>query len=90
MPQAIVDPEELHRFAVELKRFGGDVQVQLAGIHRQFTKLGETWQDQEHSKFAGEFQHMLSAVAKFVTASEEQVPLLIRKAEAIRRYLEQG
>ena len=37
VPQAIVDPDDLHRFAVELKRFTSDVQVQVAGIHRQFT-----------------------------------------------------
>ena len=90
MPQAIVDPEDLHRFAVDLKRFGGDVQAQIAGIHRQFAKLGETWKDQEHAKFAGEFLHMVSVVSKFVSAAEEQVPVLLRKAEAIRRYLEQG
>jgi len=88
VPKAIVDPDELHRFAVDLKRFGAEVQVQIAGVHRQFTKLGETWQDQEHAKFAGEFQHMISVVSKFINASEEQVPILLRKAEAIRRYLE--
>ena len=89
MPQAIVDPDDLHRFAVDLKRFTSDVQVQLSGIHRQFNKLGDTWQDQEHAKFAGEFQHMISVVSKFVTSADEQVPVLLRKAEAIRRYLEQ-
>ncbi len=89
MPKAIVDPEELHRFALDLKRFSAEVQVQVAGIHRQFTKLGETWQDQEHEKFAGEFRHMIGVMAKFVAAAEEQVPVLLRKAEAIRRYLEQ-
>ena len=89
MPQAIVDPEDLHRFAVDLKRFSGDVQAAIAGIHRQFAKLGETWQDQEHAKFAGEFQHMVTVMAKFVTVAEEQAPVLLRKAESIRRYLEQ-
>ncbi len=89
MPQAIVDPEDLHKFAVDLKRFGGEVQAQIATIYRQFTKLGETWQDQEQAKFAGEFQHMVTVVTKFVNAAEEQVPILLRKAEAIRRYLEQ-
>jgi len=89
MPQAIVDPDDLHRFGIELKRFSAEVQAQVAAIHRQFAKLGETWQDQEHAKFAGEFQHMVSVVSKFVTAADEQAPLLLRKAEAIRRYLEQ-
>lgn len=89
MAQAIVDPEDLHRFAVELKRFSTEIQARLGSINHHFGKLGETWQDQEHEKFAGEFQHMVRVVSKFVTASEEQVPVLLRKAESIRRYLEQ-
>ena len=89
MPKAVVDPDDLHRFAIELKKFGNEVQGQLSRINMQFAKLGETWQDQEHAKFAGEFQHTVRVLAKFVTASEEQVPILLRKAESIRRYLEQ-
>ena len=89
MPKAIVDPDDLHRFAVELKRFGADVQGRISRINMQFNKLGETWQDQEHAKFAGEFQHTIRVLAKFIASSEEQVPLLLRKAESIRRYLEQ-
>jgi len=88
MAKAIVDPDDLHRFAVELRRFSGRVQEQVSGVNRQFAKLGDTWQDQEHAKFAGEFQHMIMVLTKFVSAAEEQVPLLLRKAESIRRYLE--
>ena len=76
MPKAIVDPDDLHRCAVELRRFSGGVQEQLTVINRQFSKLGETWQDQEHAKFAGEFTHMVRVLSKFVTASEEQVAVL--------------
>ena len=89
MPKAVVDPDDLHRFAIELKKFGNEIQGQLSRINMQFAKLGETWQDQEHAKFAGEFQHTVRVLAKFVNASEEQVPILLRKAESIRRYLEQ-
>ena len=88
MAKAIVDPDELSRFASELKRFNGEMQAQLTGIHRQFVKLGETWRDQEHAKFAEDFEHMVRVLAKFATASEKQVPLLLRKAEAIREYLD--
>jgi uncharacterized protein YukE len=90
MPKAIVDPDDLHRFAVELKRFSGSVSEQTSRINRQFKKLGETWQDQEQAKFAGEFTHMVSVLSKFIQAAEEQTPVLFRKAEAIRRYLEQS
>jgi uncharacterized protein YukE len=88
MAKAIVDPEELSRFAAELKRFNGEMQAQITGIHRQFVKLGETWRDQEHAKFAEEFEQMVRVLAKFAAASEKQVPLLLRKAEAVREYLD--
>jgi uncharacterized protein YukE len=88
MARAIVDPDELSRFASELKRFSSDLQVQLATIHRQFVKLGETWRDQEHAKFAEEFETMTRALARFVDASDKHVPFLLRKAESIREYLE--
>ncbi len=89
MAKAIVDPEELRRFALELKRFNTEVQASLSGIHRRFISLGETWRDQEHAKFAEEFDHMLRVVARFADESEKQVPLLLRKAESIRSYLDQ-
>ncbi len=87
MGKAVVDPDDLSRFAAELKRFNGELQAQLTGIHRQFVKLGETWRDQEHAKFAEDFERMVVVLAKFAAASEKQVPLLLRKAEAIRDYL---
>ena len=89
MAKAAVDPDDLHRFATELKRFSGDLQAQLSSIHRQFGKVSETWQDQEHAKFAQEFQQMVRVVTRFIASTEEQAPLLLRKAESIRNYLDQ-
>lgn len=90
MARAIVDPEELRRFAAELKRFNGDLGAQITGIHRRFVRLGETWRDQEQAKFAQEFEQMVHVLAKFAEASDKQVPLLLRKAESIQDYLDQG
>ena len=90
MPKAIVDPEELRRFAFELKRFNTEVQSQLTGIQRRFVKLGESWRDQEHEKFAEEFARMMNALGKFVEASEKHIPLLLRKAQKAQDYLDQG
>lgn len=90
MAKAIVDPDDLCRFAAELKRFNGELQTQLVNIHRQFAKLGETWRDQEHAKFAADFEHMIRVLAKFAEASDKQVPLLLRKAESIRDYLDRS
>ena len=53
MPQAIVDPAEVRRFAMNLKRFNGDLMNQLAVLHGQLLTLSNTWRDQEQIKFTG-------------------------------------
>jgi uncharacterized protein YukE len=89
MPKAIVDPEELRRFAFELKRFSGDMRERVSSIHHHFVKLGETWQDQEHAKFADEFEQVIRSMAQFAESSEKHIPFLLRKAESIQAYLDQ-
>jgi len=89
MAKAVVNPEELRRFAFDLKRFNDDLKGQLTTVHRQFVKLGETWQDQEHAKFAEIFDQMMKALTKFVDASDRHIPFLLRKAERIQEYLDQ-
>lgn len=89
MPQAIVDPAELRRFAQNLKRFNADLQTGLGAIHGQMLGLGDTWRDQEHKKFAEEFEQTMKVLARFITAAEEHIPFLLRKAERIEDYLQQ-
>ena len=88
MAKAIVDPEELRRFAHDLKRFNIEIQSQVASIQRRFSKLGETWKDQEHAKFSEEFGKLVVPIGKFVEASEQHIPFLLRKAQKIQEYLD--
>ena len=89
MPKAIVNPDDLRRFAVDLKRFNETLKADLSGIHKSFVKLGESWQDQEHAKFAEIFEQMVRALAKFADAADKHIPFLLRKAERIQEYLDQ-
>ncbi len=89
MAQAIMDPEEVRRFAKELKRFNDDVQTRAAALHSRFTALGSTWQDQEAEKFAEEFISTMKVLKKFVDVSEKHTPYLLRKAQRIEEYLDQ-
>jgi len=86
--RAAVDPEELRRFAFDLKRFNTEMQSQIVSIQRRFVKLGETWQDQEHQKFADDFEKIIGAMAKFVDATDKHIPFLLRKAQKIQEYLD--
>ena len=89
MAQAIMDPEEVRRFAKELKRFNEDVQTRAAALQARFTSLGSTWQDQEHEKFAEEFISTMKVLKKFVEVSDKHTPYLLRKAQRIEEYLNQ-
>jgi len=89
MAQAIMDPEKVRRFADELQRFNTDLENRLVLLQARFTALGDTWQDQEHEKFADEFRLAMKALKKFVELSKEHTPFLLRKAQRIEEYLNQ-
>lgn len=89
MAQAIVDPADLRRFALNLKQFAADVQSRMTVLHGQMVGLSDTWRDQEHERFAGEFQHTMQMMARFLDTANEHITFLLRKAERIEEYLQQ-
>lgn len=84
-----MDPEEVRRFAKELKRFNDDMQSRAAALQARFTALGNSWQDQEQLKFAEEFVTTMKVLKKFMEVSEQHTPFLMRKAARIEEYLDQ-
>jgi WXG100 family type VII secretion target len=88
MPQAIVDPEELRRFAQSLKTFSNDLQQRIASLGGQLAALEQTWRDQEQKKFAEEFQQQISVFARLIETIDHHVPYLLRKSEIIEEYLQ--
>ena len=84
-----MDPEEVRRFATELKRFNEDVQAKAASLQARFAALGATWQDQDHEKFGEEFLTTMKTLKKFVEVAEKHTPYLLRKAQRIEQYLDQ-
>ena len=89
MPQAIVDPAELRRFAQSLKKYNAELHHIMGVLHGQLVALGDTWRDQEHDKFRQEFDETLRVIEKFLAASEVHIPFLLRKAERVEEYLQQ-
>ena len=89
MAQAIVNAEELRRFAVNLRRFNNDLLNQMTAVHGQLVGLGQTWRDKEHEKFVEEFEQTLTVMKRFVEATNQHVPFLLRKAERVEEYLQQ-
>jgi uncharacterized protein YukE len=89
MSQAIVDPNELRRFAHNLERFSSELQNQMLLLRGQLNGLSRTWRDQEHEKFSREFEETLLATNRFLEAARMHIPFLLRKAERVEDYLRQ-
>jgi uncharacterized protein YukE len=89
MSQAIVNPEELRRFAARLKQFNNEMMTQLTTMHGQLAGLSQTWRDREHDKFVEEFEQTLQVMKRFTEATNQHIPFLLRKAERIEEYLQQ-
>jgi uncharacterized protein YukE len=90
MPQAIVDPEELRRFARNLKKFTTLVEEGMGQLNGQMSTLSKTWRDQEQRKFMEAFEEHVRGLSRFLEMTDEHVPYLLRKAEIIEQYLRQG
>lgn len=86
MTQAIVDPEQLRQFAMQLRRFSSLLSDTTGKLSQQMQHLAASWRDQEHAKFASEFEQEMKQLHRLIEASERHVPYLIRKAELIEEY----
>lgn len=90
MPQAVVDPEELERFARNLKQFNEELKGRMSRLQGQFMALGDTWHDQEHARFAQEFQQTMATLRNFTLVAATHIPFLFRKAQRGRAYFSEG
>ena len=89
MPQAIASPDDLERFARELKQFNTQLRDSMARLNGQFANLGDTWRDQEHQKFAQEYEQTVRVLVRFNQIADQQIPFLMKKAQRLRDYLQQ-
>ena len=89
MAKAVVDPEELRRFASDLKRFNGELQNQMAVLQGRLLALGQSWRDQEQTKFVEEFEQTMRVLTRFTESTSQHIPFLLRKAQRIDEYLQQ-
>jgi len=87
--QAIVSPEALERFAGSVRLFNSQIRESIIRLQGQFQALGDTWRDQEHSRFAAEFETTMQQLQQFIKVADEQVPFLLRKAQKAHEYLSQ-
>ncbi len=89
MAKAVVDPEEMRQFAMALKKFTSRLSGDMTALQGKMMSLSQTWRDQEHDKFAADFDETMRAMQRFTRSAEEHIPFLLRKAERIDEYLRQ-
>ena len=87
MNQAVVDPEQLRRFAANLKVFTEELQQRAASLSSQMNQLEQTWRDQQQRKFASEFEDQMRQMHRLLESAQQHVPYLLRKAEQVEQYL---
>ena len=80
MPQAVVDPANLRRFAHQLKQFNQDLASRLMVLHGQLTNLGDTWRDQEHEKFINGFMETRQMLERFMDRRYDRCRLVIENS----------
>jgi uncharacterized protein YukE len=88
MAQAVVDPEELRQFAQSLKKFNAQLRERAGALGNQLAALNASWRDQEHKKFADEFETNMKVLLRFAETADQYVPYLLRKAQHIEDYLQ--
>jgi uncharacterized protein YukE len=88
MAQAVVDPEELRQFAQSLKKFNAQLRERAGALSNQLAALNASWRDQEHKKFADEFETNMKVLLRFAETADQYVPYLLRKAQHIEDYLQ--
>lgn len=89
MAKAVVDPNELKRFARDLSRFNAELQGLTGSLRARMNHLEASWRDQEQRKFADEFNQTVKVLGRFVETSEQHVTFLMQKAGHIEAYLNQ-
>jgi len=90
MSQIIAEPEEILRFAAELKAFTEQVRERMSRLRASFSRLGDTWHDRQYGEFARDFERTMRLLADFVCVAEEHTSVLIRKAQLLEGYLRQS
>lgn len=89
MPQAIVNPDELEKFARNLNEFNNHLENGMKFLDGCLHNLNHTWRDQEHLRFEQEYKNTEKNLRRFLEVSKAHIILLQKKATHARNYLNQ-
>lgn len=88
MAKAILDPEELQRFAAHLERSSSDIRGQKTAIFAAFSRLHDTWRDEKYARFDASFTESMKMLELYLRQSEAYAGFCKQKAARAQRYLD--
>jgi len=88
MPQAIVDPDELRRFASFLDSIAESIRNKRTVVGSSFGSLKEVWRDQKYAQFERVFSETTTQLDRFLRDAANYAQYLRKKAAIVDRYLE--
>lgn len=89
MSQAVVDPEQVRRFAGHLDQSAASIREQKSGTLASFARLHETWRDDKYARFDQLFTESMKLLERYLQQSEQYSGFLKQKAARAQKYLDQ-
>ena len=88
MPQAIVDPEEVKRFAAFLEFTAAELAGAKSDAASYFRDLRNAWHDEKYDKFEQSFEETVARINNFVLYARMYADHLNKRARKAEEYLE--
>ncbi|MCW3488675.1 hypothetical protein [Dethiobacter alkaliphilus] len=86
MTRAVVDPDELKRFAVYLNGMALSVRKKKGHLNGKFKSLKDVWRDNKYRQFERTFTETMSQLEQFSKSAEQYAQKLRDKEKPLRRY----
>ncbi|MCL0040897.1 hypothetical protein M1M90_02260 [Thermodesulfovibrionales bacterium] len=88
MPRAVVDPDELRRFAVLLNGMAQSVRKRKGSLNNNLSDLKAVWRDEKYRQFERLYAETMPQLEFFCKNAEQFAQYLRAKEKPLRRYQE--
>lgn len=89
MSKAIVDPDQLRKFAGLLDQTANNIRDQKTAFLADFARLHETWRDDKYNHFDQVFTDSMKILEQYIKQCERYSIFLKQKASRAQKYIDQ-
>jgi uncharacterized protein YukE len=87
MPQAIVNPDDMVRFASDLGLSAEMIRQHCGATAAEFERLSDLWRDDKYQQFSDRFEEFVGRLRTFCNEADEYAGFLRHKAALAEQYL---